>query len=467
MVKVSCKIIGGIAFGFRTAALSEGAYKKSMKFERPQRLSALAELFDAQIVGDPAVLVTGLNDIGAAIPGEAVFADTDKYVALALSSLASVVIMPEIMHDVGLKSNGKALLLTAQPHAAINNIAAVMFSHLETAITIGIHSTSVIAPTAKVSENCSIGPYCIIGNGVSIDGESSLGAHVVVEDGCEIGRGCRIGPHTTIHRRCSIREDVTIGSSCSIGSNAFYFYKDVAGLASGHAFGSVEVESKVEIGAGCTIDRGISGNTFIGAGSKLDNQVHIGHDVRIGKGVLIAAQTGIAGYSQIGDDVMIRGQVGIMHRVRVGNGAVILGKSGVDQDVADNQTVFGIPALTRDRYAQRRRVLRKRIRKLEKTADVALGAQRELTKLVFQAIADEAGLEYPEIRLDHDLIADLGLDSLDRVELQMVLEDEFDVELVELHLDEEAFENLRTVRDVVNLVQESLRIKSKGAESRR
>lgn len=447
--------------------LREGAYNKSMKFQHPQRLIELAKLIDAQIVGDQAVLVTGLNDIGGAIPGEAIFADTEKYVALALSSSASVVIMPETLHDAGSNLKGKTLLLTTQPHAAINKLAAVMFSHLETALPIGIHSTSVIAPTAKISETCSIGPYCVIGNGVSIGDESCLAAHVVVEDECEISRGCRIGPHTTIHRRCSIREYATIGTSCSIGSNAFYFYKNGADLASGHAFGSVEVESRVEIGAGCTIDRGISGNTLIGTGSKLDNQVHIGHDVRIGKGVVIAAQTGIAGYSLIGDHVIIRGQVGIMHRVRVGNGAVILGKSGVDQDVAENQTVFGIPALTRERYAQRRRVLRKRIRKLEKTADVALGAQRELTQLVFQAIADEAGLEYAEISLDHDLIADLGLDSLDRVELQMALEEEFDVELVELRLDEEAFENVRSVRDVVKLVQESLRIKSKGAESRR
>jgi acyl carrier protein len=212
------------------------------------------------------------------------------------------------------------------------------------------------------------------------------------------------------------------------------------------------------MGAGCTIDRGILGNTLIGSGSKFDNQVHIGHDVHIGRRVVIAAQTGIAGYTQVEDNVIIQGQVGIMQHVKVGKGAEILGKSGVDQDVAENQTVFGIPAFTRERYAQRRRVLRKRIRKLEREAEPARGVQRKFQERVFQVLADETGKDPSEIRMDQDLIADLKFDSLDRVELQMALEEEFDPDLLELQLEDAAFENVKTVKDLVELVIKSLRI---------
>jgi acyl carrier protein len=147
-----------------------------------------------------------------------------------------------------------------------------------------------------------------------------------------------------------------------------------------------------------------------------------------------------------------------MQHVKVGKGAELLGKSGVDQDVAENQTVFGIPALTRERYAQRRRVLRKRIRKLERDAETSRGAQRELQVRVFQALADEVGRDTSEIRMDQDLTVDLELDSLDRVELQMALEEEFDLDLVALQLEDDAFENVKTVKDLVNLVIKSLHI---------
>jgi UDP-3-O-[3-hydroxymyristoyl] glucosamine N-acyltransferase len=449
---------------FRSAFLVAGD-KEFMKFESPQRISDIAELINAEIVGDPTITVTGFDNISRAGAGEVIFADNEKYLALALAGKASVVIIPKTLQLNNSAPPDKVLLLTANAHQALNKIAAAMFSHLDSTPPTGVHPTAIVSSSAEVAEGCSIGAYCIVGDNVSIGGGTILSAHVVIEEKCRIGTGCRIGSHTTIHRRCVLGDGVILESGCHIGAHPFYFYKDAEAeeeLCRGSAYGSVEVASGVEMGAGCTIDRGFSGNTSIGLGSKFDNQVHVGHDVRVGRSVLIAAQTGIAGYSEIEDGVVIQGQVGIMQHVKVGKGSEILGKSGVDQDIAENQTVFGIPAFTRERYAQRRRVLRKRVRKLERDAEALRGAQRDFQERVLQAIADEAGREVSEIRMDNDLIADLRFDSLDRVELQMALEEELDTDLVELHLEDEAFKNVKTVKDVVELVSKSLRVQIKS-----
>jgi UDP-3-O-[3-hydroxymyristoyl] glucosamine N-acyltransferase len=435
-----------------------------MKFENPQQLREIAKLINAEIVGDETISVTGLNDINRADPGEIIYADNEKYLTQALSGKASVIIVPKTLQHNNSNPLDKTLLLTENAHAAINQIAAAMFSHLDSTPLIGVHQTALIASTATIAEDCSIGAYCIIGDNVSIGSGTILSSHVVIEENCRIGTGCRIGSHTTIYRRCSLGNNIILEGGCHIGANPFYLYKDGEDQRRGNAFGFVDLESDVEMGAGCTVDRGITGNTIIGVGSKFDNQVHIGHDVHIGRRVVVAAQAGIAGYVQIGDDVVIRGQVGIMQHVIVGKGAELLGKSGVDQDVADNQTVFGIPALTRERFAKRRRALRKRIRRLEKEREIetARGAQRELQERVFQAIADESDKEISEITRDLDLIIDLKLDSLDRVELQMALEEELDLDLLKLQLEDTEFEKVKTVGNVVDLVAKSLHIQFKS-----
>ncbi len=205
--------------------------------------------------------------------------------------------------------------------------------------------------------------------------------------------------------------------------------------------------------------RRLKGNTVIGDETKLDNQIHIGHDVEIGRRVRIALIPGIAGYVRVQDDVIIRGHVGIMQYVTIGKGVEILGKSGVDLDIPDNQTVFGIPAITRDRYAQRRRAVRKRIRQLEKEIKPALRAEKDVRNRVFQTVADEAGKEISEISLSQILTTDLQFDSLDLVELQTALEEEFDLDVVKLRLDTHAFDNVKTIGDIVEVVKDSLTLR--------
>ena len=433
-----------------------------MRFSQPQFLSDLVKIIGGEIVGDPKTMLVGINDIGSAMPGELIFADSEKYLAIALAGKASAILVPPNLNFKISQLNGKALVRIISPHEALNKIAFAMFGGMDLTPVKGIHSTALIAKSANIPKSCSVGPYCTVGENTTIGERTVLVSHVVIEENCRIGTRCRIGSHSTVYRRSIIGDEVVIGNGCSIGAMAFYFYRNGPELKGGNAFGAVELASRVELGAGCTIDRGISGNTLIDEDSKFDNQVHIGHDTRIGKRVVIAAQAGIAGYVEVDDDVVVRGQVGIMQHVKVGKSSELLGKAGIDQDIAENQTVFGIPALTRDRYAQRRRALRKRIRKLERDAELALGKQREFQERVFQAIADESGKEVAEISLEQSLSGDLEFDSLDRAELQMALEEEFDLELLELELDESEFEDVKTVANVVELVRKSLRIKSKS-----
>jgi UDP-3-O-[3-hydroxymyristoyl] glucosamine N-acyltransferase LpxD/acyl carrier protein len=351
---------------------------------------------------------------------------------------------------------GKTVLRVAYAQDALNKIASENFPNSWPIESADIHPTAIIASTAKIQRDCSIGAHCIVGRNVSIASGTRLWPSAIVEDDCVIGQGCEIGSQAVIHHGCLLGDSVIIQGGCYIGTEPAYYYKLGDRLAHRNAFGSVHIGSHAHIGSGCTVARGVSGNTVIGAETKLDNQVHVGHDVEIGRRVRIAAHTGIAGYVLIEDDVIIRGHVGIMQYVTVGRGAEVLGKSGVDLDVPEGQVVFGVPATTRDRFAQRRRALRRRIRKVEREIKPTLRAHRDVMHRVFQTVADEAGKELSEIDSSQTLSTDLQFDSLELVELQMALEEEFDLDIVKLQLDTHAFDNVRTVGDVIEVVKDSL-----------
>lgn len=257
-------------------------------------------------------MLTGINEIHRVQAGDITFCDHPKYLAKALSSAASGVLVNSTHHPV----DGKVLLLVPKPFDS--------FTLLANELRGSVASNQLISPTATIGEGTLIMPGAFVGNRTVI------------------GANCIIHPNVTIYDGCFIGDNVTIHSGTVIGSDAFYFQK-VNGYQKLHSCGTVRIDNDVEIGANCTIDRGVTAETVIGQGTKIDNLVQIGHDTVIGKNCLFASQVGIAGVVTIEDDVILWGQVGVQKDLTIGKGAVVLGQSGLAKSVEGGKTYFGSP----------------------------------------------------------------------------------------------------------------------------
>jgi len=284
-----------------------------MKFSSPQKLSALASLTGARIIGDEQKLVHGINEIHKVEEGDLTFVDHPKYYDKALSSAATFII---INKEVPVP-DGKALLFHTDPFSVYVGI---------------VDHFRPFSPSAKaVSDSAVIGKGTVIQPGVFI------GNHV------KIGSGCVIHSNVSIYDHCEIGNNCIIHSNTVIGADAFYFKRRPEFYDKMLSCGRVIIHDNVEIGASCTIDKGVSSDTIIGKGTKLDNQVHVGHDTVIGKNCLFAAQVGIAGVVTIEDDVILWGQVGVQKDLTIGKGAVVLGQSGIPKSLEGGKTYFGSP----------------------------------------------------------------------------------------------------------------------------
>jgi len=284
-----------------------------MKLPRAYSLKEIAEITGTTIVGPPNFPVTGFNEIHVVEPGDIVFVDHPKYYDKALQSKATVVL---INKKVKCPQN-KALLISKDPFTDFNKLSKY-FNPFKKA-------SKTKASTAKIGKNSIIQPTVFIGNNVSI------------------GDNCLIHANVTIYDNVVIGNNVTIHSGTILGADAFYYKKRQDGFDKLISSGSVLIEDNVDIGALCTIDRGVSGITTIKKGTKIDNQVQIGHDTVIGEQCLIASQTGIAGCVVVEDKVTLWGQVGTNSGIRIGKGAVILGQTGVTKSVKGGKTYFGTP----------------------------------------------------------------------------------------------------------------------------
>lgn len=294
-----------------------------MNFPRTYRLDEIAEIINASFTGAADFPVEGMNEIHVVRPGDIVFVDHPKYYDKALESAATVILINKEVDC----PEGKALLISDDPFRDFN----ILTKHFRPFTA----ATSNIAPSATVGEGTVIQPNVFIGE------------HV------RIGKSCVIHPNVTIYDHCVIGDRVTIHSGTVLGADAFYYKNRPEGFDKLRSGGRVVLEDDVDLGACCTIDRGVSGDTTIGAGSKLDNQVHVGHDTLIGKKCLIASQTGIAGCVVIEDEVTMWGQVGVNSAITIGAGAVVLGQSGVTKSISEGQTYFGTPATeARDKFKQ-------------------------------------------------------------------------------------------------------------------
>ena len=285
-----------------------------MKFSSPIALNQIADLLSLKFIGDSALMVGGINEIHQVEPGDICFVDHPKYYDKCLNSAATVII---INKEVACPQ-GKALLISENPFGDFNKLG----KHFSPFFS----STKAIADSSFIGEGTIIQPNVFLGNNV------------------KIGKNCLIHSNVSIYDNVVIGDGVEIHANTVIGSDAFYYKNRGSWREKLWSTGSVKIEDDVEIGAGCTIDKGVSGVTLIGKGTKIDNQVQIGHDVIVGEMCLFASQVGVAGCVTIGKNVTLWGQVGVVSGIQIGDNVVVLGKSGVGGSLEANKTYFGSPA---------------------------------------------------------------------------------------------------------------------------
>ena len=282
-----------------------------MELNPPQSAAQLAQLLRAEARGNTTLLVTGLNEINRVGAGDLVYVDHPKYYTKALNSAATTVLIDK---EVEVPA-GKAIIVSADPCGDYNKLVEHFSPRLGWA-------------AAKP----------VIGEG------SEVHASVIIGPNVRIGTGCMIMPGVVLYENTTIGDRVIIHANTVLGADPFYFKKRSTGYDKMIPCGSVVIEDDVEIGALCSIDRGVSADTRIGRGTKLDNHVQVGHDTRIGEHCLICAHVAIAGAVVIEDGVTLWGQVGIPSKVTVGKGAVVLGQSGLISSVEGGKTYLGSPA---------------------------------------------------------------------------------------------------------------------------
>ncbi|MFH4969036.1 UDP-3-O-(3-hydroxymyristoyl)glucosamine N-acyltransferase [Gaetbulibacter sp. M240] len=285
-----------------------------MRFPKPHTLKEIATIINSDFIGDSDFPVLGMNEIHVVEAGDIVFVDHPKYYDKALNSAATIILINKEV----VCPEGKALLISDDPFRDFNTLT----QHFKPFVS----ANSQISESAVIGENTIIQPNCFIGHNV------------------KIGKNCRIHSNVSIYDDCVIGDNVHIHAGTVLGANAFYYKKRSEGFDRLQSSGRVVIEDHVDIGANCTIDRGVSGDTLIKEGSKLDNMIQIGHDTVIGKKCLIASQVGIAGCVVVEDEVTIWGQVGCTSGITLGTKAVFLAQSGISKSLPGNKTYWGTPA---------------------------------------------------------------------------------------------------------------------------
>lgn len=305
-----------------------------MKFHRTHTLKEIAEITNTIFVGDENFPVKGINEIHVVEEGDVVFVDHPKYYDKALESAATIVLINKEVTC----PEGKALLISDDPFRDFNKISTY-FKPFQLA-------KNSISESVTIGLNTVIQPNTFVGNNVII------------------GDNCIIHANVTIYDNCIIGNNVTIHSGTILGADAFYYKNRPTGFDKLISCGRVVIEDNVDIGASCTIDKGVTGDTTIGEGSKLDNQIQVGHDTIIGKKCLIASQTGIAGCCIIEDEVTIWGQVGTNSGITIGKKAIILGQTGVTKSVEGGKSYFGTPITESRQKLKELAILRKLSKKI-------------------------------------------------------------------------------------------------------
>ncbi|MEM7654828.1 MAG: UDP-3-O-(3-hydroxymyristoyl)glucosamine N-acyltransferase [Bacteroidota bacterium] len=302
-----------------------------MKCAQPIPIADVAAHLGCAWVGPADHLVTGLNEIHRVETGDVTFVDIEKYYAKALNSAATTIIINQEVEP----PEGKALIISDDPFRDYNR-AAEWFQPITPLDQVG---------EPILGKEVRLGRGVVIGEGSEIGEGTEIGHNVVIGSYVKIGANCRIHANVSIYDHSLIGDEVCINAGTVIGSEAFYFKARPYGRDKMLSVGRVVIEDHVDIGANCTIDRGVSAETRIGAWTKLDNLVQIGHDTVIGKRCLIASQVGIAGVVTVEDEVILWGQVGVNKDLTIGKGAELYGKTGVMSSLEGGKTYLGMVAV--------------------------------------------------------------------------------------------------------------------------
>ncbi|MFA5362462.1 MAG: UDP-3-O-(3-hydroxymyristoyl)glucosamine N-acyltransferase [Candidatus Omnitrophota bacterium] len=304
----------------------------------PKTLKEIAKFIGGEVVGDGSVVITGVAGIQDAREGDLTFLSNPKYLPfLERTSASAVITSPEI------QSSSKPLIRTDNPSLAFTKVVSLIIPQ-KVILPAGIHPTAVVGKDVRLGKGAALGAHVVVEDKAVIGDRTVIYANCYIGSETVIDSDCVIYPTVTIREQVSIGKRVVIYSGTVIGSYGFGF---VAVDGVNHRIpqiGTVVIEDDVEIGSNCAIDRARFDKTVIGQGTKLDNLVHIAHNVRTGRNCLILGQCAISGSSKIGNNVILAGQTGLVGHIELGDNVVVMAKSGVSKSVPENTTVWGSPA---------------------------------------------------------------------------------------------------------------------------
>lgn len=299
----------------------------------------LADWVRGEVLGDPELAITNARTLTEAGPGDITFVESEKNLAAWQTSRASAAVVP-----ASLPVSGRPVIRVADPLMAFADIVRHMRGRPAEPPG-AVHPTAYVHPTATVAPGVSVGPFAVIGEGSQIGENSTIGAGAVVGRFCKFGRDVTVHPRVVVYDDCVFGDRVTVHGGSVIGADGFGYRTHEGQHIKVPQLGWVELEDDVEIGACSTVDRGTFGPTRIGAGTKIDNLVMIGHNCQIGKHNVLCGQVGIAGSCTTGDHVVMAGQVGLADHVTIGSRVMIGAKSGVASEIPSDSNVLGAPAV--------------------------------------------------------------------------------------------------------------------------
>jgi len=315
-------------------------------------LSWLAERLGARLEGDGAREVTGIATLESAASGDLSFFTHPRYAAVAARTGATALLVarhhPELEVDQ---------LVVGDPAAALAEVIEIF--HPRPAAVPGVHPTAVVGEGAEIDATAAIGPYAVIGDGARIGARARVGAHAVVGARCDVGDGAILHPHVVLYERVRLGAGAEIHAGTVLGADGFGYASSAAGHRKIPQVGDVEIGAGVEIGALSAVDRALLGTTRIGAGTKIDNLVQVGHNVEIGRAAILCGQAGIAGSAKLGDGVVLGGQAGVGGHLTLGDRAQVASKSAVYEDLAAGTTVAGIPAIPIGKWRRQQSLVRR------------------------------------------------------------------------------------------------------------